>query len=225
MEEALRNYLDVPSERLDAYALDLYSGYWPSLVHELTLVHNNLSTVSMRESAAALRGRVISIILELKVLGESIVSKMRRLGKIAEMPDNESPLGIKYDFGNMGSLQCWITYKMLSIALNRILHNLAIILNEPVALLDHENVTFSRDICMCVAYIGTLGTLPAISAQPSLCMAYEGANELERAYLRKFILQSDQFKRRLPQDSAALGNFALNTAYALTGRGKFHQPR
>lgn len=221
MDGALRNSLDVPSERLDAYALDLHSSYWPSLVHQLRLVHNNPGAISMRKSAASLCGRVVKLVPQLRMLGENIVAKMRRLGNIVELPDSESPLGMKYHFGNMGSAQCWITYKMLSIVLNRILHDLAIIVNEPIALLDDEHTTLSRDICMCVAYIGTLGTLPAVSAQPPLFMAYEGVNETERAYLRNFIRQSDRFKRRLPQSDSALENFALNTAYALTGRENF----
>ncbi|KAL6786342.1 hypothetical protein J3E68DRAFT_447251 [Trichoderma sp. SZMC 28012] len=221
MDEALRNSLDVPSERLDAYALDLHSSYWPSLVHQLRLVHNNPGAISMRKSAASLCGRVLKLVPQLRMLGENIVAKMRRLGNIVELPDSESPLGMKYHFGNMGSAQCWITYKMLSIVLNRILRDLAIIVNEPIALLDDEHTTLSRDICMCVAYIGTLGTLPAVSAQPPLFMAYEGVNETERAYLRNFIRQSNRFKRRLPQSDSALENFALNTAYALTGRENF----
>lgn len=114
---------------------------------------------------------------------------------------------------------------MLSVVLNKILHDLALILNEPVALLDSDNVTLSRDICMCVSYLGTVGILPAISAQPPLFLAYEGANELERAYLQKFILWSDKFKRRFPQDSAELEKFVLNTAYALSGRGEFYQSK
>ncbi|KAL6890490.1 hypothetical protein GGI43DRAFT_416024 [Trichoderma evansii] len=225
MEDALRNGLDIPSERLDVYAMDLHSRYWPVLVHEHKLVYSNPDTVSMRESAAALQRRVLNIVPELKALGGSIVSKMRRLGNIVEMPDNESPLGIKYHFKNMGSAECWITYKVLSIVLNRILHDLAIILDEPVVLLDSENAAWSRDICMCVAYIGTLGILPASLFQPALFMAYEGANSLERAYLRRFILQSDKFKRRLPQDSVGIEKFALKTAYGLAGRGEFYQPR
>ncbi|KAL6815219.1 hypothetical protein GGI42DRAFT_348183 [Trichoderma sp. SZMC 28013] len=221
MDEALKNSMDIPSERLDAYALDLHGSYWPSLVHQLRFVHNSPDTIAMRKSAVSLRGRVLNTIPELKVLGERIVAKMRRLGNIVELPDNESPLGMKYHFGNMGSAQCWITYKMFSIVLNRILRDLAIILNESVTLLDHEHTTLSQDICMCVAYIGTLGTLPAISTQPPLFLAYEGVNELVRVYLRNFIRQSDTFKRRLPQSDLALENFALNTAYALTGREKF----
>ncbi|KAL7904131.1 hypothetical protein GGI35DRAFT_490718 [Trichoderma velutinum] len=207
MEEALRNPLDIPSERLDAYTLDLHGTYWPSLVQELRLVHNSTSAVSMRKSAISLRARVLNFIPELIVLGEGIVAKMRRLGNIVVLPDNESPFGIKYHFENMGSAQ--------------ILRDLAIILNESVAILDRENTTLSRDICMCVAYIGTLGTLPAISAQPPMFMAYEGVNETERAYLRNFIRQSDTFKKRLPQSDSALESFALNTAYALTGRKNF----
>lgn len=225
MEEALRNGLDIPSERLDVYALDLHSRYWPVLVHEHKLVHSNPNTVAMRESAAALQGRILNIAPKLKVLGGIIVSKMRRLGNIAEMPDNESPLGTKYHFKNMASAECWITYNVLSIVLNRILHDLAIILDEPVVLLDSENAKLSRDICMCAAYIGTLGTLPGALFQPAWFMAYEGTNGLERAYLRNFIMQSDKFKRRLPQDGAGIENFALKTAYALAGRGEFYQPR
>ncbi|KAK4067238.1 uncharacterized protein Triagg1_7681 [Trichoderma aggressivum f. europaeum] len=221
MDEALRNSMDIPGERLDAYALDLHGSYWPSLVHQLRFVHNNPNTISKRKSAASLRVRVLNIIPELKVLGERIVEKVRRLGNIIELPDNESPLGMKYHSGNMGSAQCWITYKMLSIVLNRILRELASILDEQVTLLDHEHTTLCRDICMCVAYIGTLGTLPAISTQPPLFMAYEGVDEIERAYLRNFIRQSDKFKKRLPRSDSALENFVLNTAYALTGREKF----
>ncbi|KAK1248968.1 hypothetical protein MKX08_007188 [Trichoderma sp. CBMAI-0020] len=201
LEEALRNGLDLPSERLDAN-----------------------STVSMDKSAAALQARVLNTVPELKALGESIVAKMRRLGNMTEMPDDESPLGMSYHFTNMGSAQCWITYKMLSVVLNRILHALALILSQPVALLDRENAMLSREICRCVSYLGTVGILPAISAQPQLFLAYEGANELERAYLLKFILWSDKFKKRFPQDSAALERFVLKTAYALSGRDEFCQP-
>lgn len=106
MGKALRNGLDLPSERLDAYVLDLHSRYWPLLVHELGLVRNNPCTFSMEKSAAALQGRVLNTVPELKALGESIVSKMRRLGNMAELPDNESPLGMRYHFTNMGSAQC-----------------------------------------------------------------------------------------------------------------------
>ncbi|KAL6689676.1 hypothetical protein J3F84DRAFT_354013 [Trichoderma pleuroticola] len=221
MDEALNSSLSLSSERLDAYALDLHGSYWPSLVHQLRLVHNSSSTFSMRKSAASLYGRVINIIPELNVLGESIVAKMRRLGNIMELPDNESHFGMKHHFWNIGSAQGWITYKMLSIVLNRLLRNLAIILNELVTLLDHEHTALSWDICMCVAYIGTLGTLPAISAQPPFFMAYEGVNEIERAHLRNLIRRSDTFKKRLPQSDPALEKFALNTTYALTGRENF----
>lgn len=224
MEEALRNGLDLPSERLDAYALDLHSRYWPLLVHELKSVRNSASTVSMEKSAAALQARVLNTAPKLRALGESIVAKMRRSGNMTEMPDNESPLGMSYHFTNMGSAQCWITYKMLSVVLNRILYGLALVLNQSVALLDSDNVTLSREICMCVSYLRTVGILPAISAQPPLFLAHEGANELERAYLLQFILWSDKFKRRFPQDGAALEKFVLKTAYALSGRGDFCQP-
>ncbi|EHK44546.1 hypothetical protein TRIATDRAFT_285163 [Trichoderma atroviride IMI 206040] len=206
LEEALRNGLDLPSDRLDAYALDLHSRYWPLLVHELKLVRNSASTVSMKKSAAALQARVLNTIPDLKALGESIVAKMRRLGNMTGMPDDESPLGMSYHFTNMGSAQCWMTYKMLSVVLNRILHALALLLSQPVALLDSENVTLSREI-----------------SQPPLFLAYEGANGLERAYLLKFILWSDKFKKRFPQDSGALEKFVLTTAYALSGRGEFCQ--
>lgn len=104
-----------------------------------------------------------------------------RLGNMTEVPDNESPLGLSYHFTNIGSAQCWIAYKMLSVVLNKILYDLALILNQPVALLDSENVTLSQEICMCVSYLGKVGILPAISAQPPLFLAYEGANEPERA--------------------------------------------
>jgi hypothetical protein len=224
MEEALKIGLDLPSERLDAYALDLHSRYWPLLVHELRLVRNNHRRDSMVKSAIALQERILNTVPELKALGDSIVSKMRRLRNMTEVPNSESPLGISFHFTTMGSAQCWITYKMLSIVLNRMLHDLAIILNEPVAILDSENVMLSRDICMCVPYLGSVGILPTISAQPPLFLAYEGANELERDYLLKFILWSDTFKRRFPQDSTVLEKFVLKTAYALSGRDEFCQP-
>lgn len=224
LEEALGNGLDLPSERLDAYALDLHSRYWPLLVHELKLVRNSASTVSMEKGAAALQARVLTTVPELKALGESIVAKMRKSGNMTELPDDESPLGMSYQFTSMGFAQCWITYKMLSIVLNRILHALALILSQPIALLDGENVILSREICMCVSYLGIAGILPAISAQPPLFLAYEGANEQERAYLLNFIMWADEFKKRFPQDSTALERFVLKTAYALSGRGDFSQP-
>lgn len=224
LEEALGNGLDLPSERLSAYSLDLHSRYWPLLVHELKLVRNNANTVSMEKGAAALRARILTTFPELKVLGESIVAKMRKSSTMTEMQDDESPLGMSYHFSSMGFAQCWITYKMLSIVLNRILHALALILNQPIALLDGENATLSREICMCVSYLRTAGILPAISAQPPLFLAYEGANKQERAYLLNFIMWSDKFKKRFPQDSAALEKFVLKTAYALSGRGDFYPP-
>lgn len=179
MEEALENGLDLPSERLNAYAPDLHSRYWALLVHELKLVRSNAGTVSMKKSAAALQARVFNTFPELRALGESIVAKMRKSGNITEVPGNESPLGMSYDFTNMGSAQCWITYKMLSIVLNRILHALALMLNQSIALLDSENVTLSQEICMCVSYLRKGGILPAISAQPPLFLAYEGARARE----------------------------------------------
>lgn len=76
---------------------------------------------------------------------------------------------------------------------------------------------------MCVPHLGTAGILPAISAQPPLFLAYEGANAPQRAYLLKFVIWSklNKFERRFSQDSAASETFVLNTSYALSGRGEF----
>lgn len=216
----------VSVRRKQTYSIGRYYAYWPSIVRDFKMIYNSDGRKPETEKVLALLSRVASLNDEVIAMGEPFISNARHLGQILERTDADTPIGAQFDFANMDTLQCLVTYVMLLIIFNRVLHHLSILSGRPTLLRDCDHRALCRQIWMCIPYIRAMqGTGSILFAAP-LYLSYEGASEEpEKEYLLDYIIQIAKRRGFHPRYRREVENFVLNTARSMTGQKPFDTTR
>ena len=213
---------DVSQQRKQTYSIGRYYAYWPSLVHDFQDIHKNKALPLMTERVRALRNQVAKLDAEVREKGELFLGNCTKLGNIIERQDSQSPAGARYEFSGLESLQFLITYVMLLVIFNRLLHNLDALSGRPEEPLDHEHRALCRQLWMCIPYVRALGGMTSILFAAPLYLSYEGAvRQPEREYLLDCIIEIAEKRGRYPKDRKTVEMFVLNTARSMAGQRPF----
>ncbi|KAI0846437.1 hypothetical protein F5Y00DRAFT_145610 [Daldinia vernicosa] len=213
----------VSSEQADCYSVGYYYGFWPGLVQEFRLVAGNPDVNSQQIHALALHDKVAVLAADITCIGEPIILRIYSVGDILEQTDPKSPIGMKLYFGNLHRMSFFISYVMIRMIFNRILHHLTVILKQPDPALEEEHRNLCRKMWTCIPFIKGLGMVASIAFIPQLYMSYEGAGGNEKGYLLDNIMEILSYKGtgRYPTDRRAMEHIILNAAEAMVGRSCF----
>lgn len=223
IEKALETYPGIPDMKKDAYRVEMYLGIWAPIVHEMKRIVQAPGHET-RDAQLQLHHRATSLATELDRLGMPMMERGRAQGLIIEVPDPETPVGAKYDFGHMDGQRCLSNYAMLRVVLNRVIWSLTILLQgqAPVSL-DEEHQRFCRMIWMCLPYTRATSLMAAILFGDPLFLSYEGAQGETREYILSWLMEIAQFRKRMPNNRKVVHEHLLSVALAFTGRGEFDE--
>ncbi|KAI1799897.1 hypothetical protein F4811DRAFT_541776 [Daldinia bambusicola] len=213
----------VPSEQVDYYSVGHYYGYWPGLVQGLRLVLSDADANSQQVQALALYDKTSRLDADIACVGESIMLRLRRSGRILEEADPNSPIGVKFHFGSLQTMSFLISYVMIRTVFNRILYHLTVMLNQPDMSLEVEHKELCRKMWMCIPFVKDLGVVTIVIFAPQLYLSYEGASEHEKEYLLDVIMELVSYRgsARYPRDRQTVERFVLDSAQAMAGRRPF----
>ncbi|KAI1473202.1 uncharacterized protein F4812DRAFT_42455 [Daldinia caldariorum] len=224
MEESfLAMDASVSSEQADYYGVGHYYGHWPSLVQGFQLVLSDADANSQQVQALALYDKTARLDADIACIGEPAMLKFRRSGRILEESDRDSPIGVKFHFGNLQTMSVLISYVMIRTVFNRILYHLTVMLNQPDMSLEVEHRELCRKMWMCIPFFRSLGAVTTVIFAPQLYLSYEGASENEKEYLLDFIMELVSYRgsARYPRDRRTVERFVLDAAQAMVGRRPF----
>ena len=224
MRDAIAHRISAPEMRKNAYYMELYTGDWASVAHEMRLVLDEPDATSKQARALALQHRAKNLMAEVELFGEPIIKKAHDQGDIIELPDPDCPVGTKYGFSGMDANRCLNRYAMIRIVLNRVLHSVETILYgqaDPSLAVAHENLC--RQIWMCLPYVRNASLMAAILFADPLYLSFEGARGAEKEYLLTAILEIAQYRKRVPRDRDTVERYVLDSALAMTGQIPFRE--
>ncbi|KAI0386506.1 hypothetical protein F5Y04DRAFT_244204 [Hypomontagnella monticulosa] len=211
----------LPIERMDCYTIGYYFGYWPGLAHKFRSISNDPDIISQQAQAAIFRDEITDVIERLKSVGEPIIERAHRTGRVIEEPDPESPVGTKFHFESLDTMSVFISYAMIRTIFNRILYHSTVLLNQPDEDLQVENRELCRQTWLCMPFIKKLGMVTSILSASPVYMSYEGANKVEKEYLLDLIIEVAGYKGRYPKERGAVELLVLNAARAMIGASQF----
>ncbi|KAI1482216.1 hypothetical protein F4774DRAFT_407245 [Daldinia eschscholtzii] len=213
----------VSNEKADYYSIGYYYGHWPRLVKGFRLVASDMDMNSQQIQALALYDETSRLDADIACIGEPLMLKLRKTGRILEQTDPRSPIGIKYHFDSLQTMSVLISYVMIRTIFNRILYHLTVILRQPDASLELEHKELCRKMWMCIPFVKGLGVVTTIIFAPQLHLSYEGAGELEKEYLLDIIMEAASYRGnvRYPRDRKAMEVLVLQAAQAMAGRRSF----
>ncbi|KAK6957112.1 hypothetical protein Daesc_002397 [Daldinia eschscholtzii] len=213
----------VSNEKADYYSIGYYYGHWPRLVKGFRLVASDMDMNSQQIQALALYDETSRVDADIACIGEPLMLKLRRTGRILEQTDPRSPVGIKYHFDSLQTMSVLISYVMIRTIFNRILYHLTVILRQPDASLELEHKELCRKMWMCIPFVKSLGVVTTIIFAPQLHLSYEGAGEPEKEYLLDIIMEAASYRGnvRYPRDRKAMEVLVLQAAQAMAGRRSF----
>lgn len=217
------NRFRIPRERKDVYSLGIYFRYWPKLVWSFRRIHTETDLNSLHEQAFDLQSFVARIDCEVKEIGDPIINRMYEKNRVIELPDDESPIGVKVVFANLDALQTFVNYSLLHIMMNRFSYYIDQLMGSAHDRgFDSEHHDLCRQIWMCIPAVRSLGIVAMVLFNAPLYISYAGAYDDEKDYLLDFVFEAAEYKSRLPGAGRdAVEAFVLNTERAAMGQRPF----
>lgn len=202
-------------------SVDIALNKWPELVHEIKDVHASLDRDSAQVQASCLQSQIRQLLDNVYRHSRPILDKARRNGSISEVPDSTSPNGFAFDSTDVRGFDVAMSYYTACSVLSQMIHHLSVFQGLSDESAWSEVCHSSSKMAMFIPYLRRLGKLTGTMSSASLCLAYEGAQDLEQEYIRDFILETEGYRKRFPQDRKQAEEYLVYVAKCLTGRQGF----
>jgi hypothetical protein len=214
-------YTDDSSPWSCAYSLDHFYERWPEFVHEMQDLLGDLDQESQTYKALELQDKLLDATSAVSEVGETIRGKALSYGMMTESQAPESPVNAKYDFDSPELCELFISYVTIHTVFSRMLYDLSVLLGSPSSSRYAEYREMCRRAWMFVPYVRKMGLIIATMFTAPFYLTYEGAEGLEKDYIKDLLLEIDEYRQRLPKGPGNPDQFMLNTSKAMTGRMPF----
>jgi hypothetical protein len=206
---------------LSSFVVDVAIGRWPEFLHEMNDIHTNDDPIAAQGHAKSLQARLKHHFDQVYRLTAPVLKKAAEQRLIRDIPVGDTPNGFAYEFVTFKAFDLSFSYYTVCLILKLMIHSLNVFQNIQDETVWSEYCLYSSQMTKYIPYLRNQGQLGALLYISSFCLAFEGATETERVYMRQFILWTDDYRQRFPRGEQEADDYFIYVSKALTGRQNF----
>ncbi|RFN44689.1 putative c6 zinc finger domain protein [Fusarium flagelliforme] len=206
---------------LSSFVVDAAIGRWPEFLHEMNDVHSNDDPIAAQGYAKTLQARLKHHFDQVYRLTAPVLKKAAEQRLIRDIPGGDTPNGFAYEFATLKAFDLSFSYCTVCLILKLMIHSLNVFQNIQDETVWSEYCLYCSQMTKYIPYLRNQGQLGAMLYISSFCLAFEGATETERVYMRQFILWTDDYRQRFPRGEQEADDYFIYVSKALTGRRNF----
>jgi hypothetical protein len=191
---------------------------WPVLVHALPEVYLNDDMEAAQRRAVELWTHVEKQLDRIRALGAAQIKDAIEGGAMYEVVDPTLPLGVAYDFDLLEVWATMISYYVTILIFMRMSYDLGLFLGTPDDALYNEYRAMCAEATMVIPFIRRRGKLACKFYGPGMNIAYEGAEQADREYIRDFFIEANDYMHAPKLDEQTAHRYMIYAARCMTGR-------